>query len=92
MSIRKLFSKAILCAMLGASLLIGVATPAHADRDDKCRRDVHKAEENLEKAVRKHGERSRQAEQRRHQLEEVRERCRMRDRDHDHDRDHDDHR
>jgi hypothetical protein len=38
--------------MLGVSLLAGVATPARADRDDKCRRDVRKAEENLEKAVR----------------------------------------
>jgi hypothetical protein len=46
------------------------------------RRDIQKAEYNLEKAVHKHGERSRQAEQRRRQLEEVRDRCRDRDRDH----------
>ncbi len=91
MWLRKMFGKTVLCAMLGASLLAGAATPARADRADKCRRDIHKAEENLEKAVRKHGERSRQAQQRRHQLEEVRERCRgywgNRDRDHDHDHD-----
>jgi hypothetical protein len=91
MSLRKMIGKGLLCAMLGASLLAGVATPAHADRDDRCRRDVRKAEENLERAVRKHGERSRQAEQRRRQLEEVRERCHMRDHDHDHDHDHDQH-
>jgi len=48
----------------GVSLLPGVATPAHAGRDDKCRRDIRKAEETLEKAVRKHSEGSRQAEQR----------------------------
>jgi ribulose kinase len=88
MSLRKMFGKTMLCAMLGASLLAGVATPARADRDDKCRRDIRKAEQNLEKAVRKHGERSRQAEQRRRQLEEVRERCHWRDHDRDHDHDH----
>jgi len=83
MSVSKIVGKVMMCAMLGASLLVGMATPAHGDRDDKCRRDIQKAEENLEKAVRKHGEHSRQAEQRRHQLEEVRERCHWRDRDHD---------
>src|SRR5260370_109866 len=41
-----------------------------------------KAEENLERAVRRHGERSRQAQDRRRQLEEARERCH-----HDRDRD-----
>ncbi len=82
MSVNKMFSKAMTCAMLGASLLVGVATPARADRDDKCRRDIQKAEENLDKAVRKHGEHSRQAEKRRQQLEEVRERCHWRDHDH----------
>lgn len=89
MSLRKMFGKTMLSAMLGASLLAGVATPARADRDDKCRHDIRKAEQNLEKAIRKHGERSRQAEQRRRQLEEVRERCQGRDRDHDRDRDRD---
>ncbi len=54
MTAHKLFSKAMICAMLGASLLVGVATPADADRDDECRRDIRKAEEKVEKAVRKH--------------------------------------
>ena len=84
-----MFGKTMLCAMLGASLLAGVATPARADRDDKCRNDIRKAEQNFEKAVRKHGEHSEQAEQRRRQLEEVRERCHMTDHDHDRDHDHD---
>ena len=89
MSPRRMFGKTMLCAMLGASLLAGAATPARADRDDKCRNDIRKAEQNLEKAVRKHGEHSEQAEQRRRQLEEVRERCHMTDHDHDRDHDHD---
>jgi hypothetical protein len=88
MWLRKVFAKTVLCAMLGAVLLAGAATPARADRADKCRRDIHKAEENLEKAIRKHGERSRQAEQRRRQLREVRERCRPYWGEHDHDHDH----
>ena len=68
-------------------LLLGGAPRAHArDRDEKCERKIHKAEENLERAVRRHGERSRQAENRRRQLEEARERCH-----HDRDRDHDRH-
>jgi ribulose kinase len=89
MSLRKMFGKTMLCAMLGASLLAGVATPARADRDDKCRNDIRRAEQNLEKAVRKHGEHSEQAEQRRRQLEEVRERCKPPEREHEHAHDHD---
>jgi len=83
----QVLAKTMLSAILGASLLAGTAIPAHADRDDNCRRNIQKAEQNLDKAVRKHGERSRQAERRRQQLEQARERCHMsgdRDRDRDH--------
>ena len=71
-----------------STLIIGgfivTALPIQAfDRDDeRCERQIHKAQEQLEKAVHKHGEHSRQAEEKRHHLEEVRERCH-----HDHDRD-----
>lgn len=76
----------VMAAILVAFFLFGGALPTRAlDRDDKCERRIHRAEENLERAIRRHGEHSRQAEQRRHQLEEVRERCH---RDHDHDHDH----
>jgi hypothetical protein len=77
-------------SVLSLCLLAALATPARADRDDRddrCRRDVHKAEERLEKAIRKHGEHSRQADARRHQLEEARERCHMRGEDREHGRD-----
>jgi len=81
----KLFLKSLFCAVLALSFLAG-ALPAHArDRDD-CRRHVQKAERNLANAVRKHGERSQQAEKRRRQLEQVRQRCHVADRDHDDDR------
>jgi hypothetical protein len=88
MSSKNVMLQTALSALLGVSLLAGTATPAHADNDDRCRRDVHKAEERLEKAVHRYGEHSRQAETRRHQLQEVRERCHMRGDDHDRDRDH----
>jgi hypothetical protein len=77
MSLKTIFAKTTLCALLTISLLAGVSTPARAD--DKCMRDIHKAEQNLDKAIHKHGEHSRQAEDRRRQLEEVRERCRAHD-------------
>jgi hypothetical protein len=74
----------ILAAILAAFFVFGSAVPSRAvDRDDKCERRVHQAEENLDRAIRKHGEHSRQAEQRRRELHEVRERCHW-DRDHDH--------
>ena len=80
---------AVLAAALGGFFLLSSAVPTRAmDRDDKCHRRIEKAEANLQKAVRKHGEHSRQAEQRRHELEEIRERCHDRDHDHDHDHDH----
>ena len=76
----------VLAVFMAAIFLFTGAVPVRAlDRDDeKCHRRVEQAERNLDKAVRRHGEHSPQAEQRRHQLEEARERCRH-DRDHDHD-------
>lgn len=91
MLLKKMFGKTVGFGLLAVLLVGGAAIPARADRDDgheRCQRAVHKAEQNLEKAVRRHGEHSRQAENRRHQLEETRERCHMGDRDHDHDHDH----
>jgi hypothetical protein len=81
----------ILAAVLAAFFLLAGAAPTQAlDRDDKCERRVQKAEANLQRAIRRHGEHSRQAEQKRRQLEETRERCHH-DHDRDHDRDHDHH-
>ena len=78
---------AILAAILAAFFLLGSAVPSRAlDRDDeRCERRVHKAEAALQKAIDRHGEHSRQADQKRRELEETRERCRH---DHDHDNDH----
>lgn len=72
--------------LLAIVFIVGSALPSRAlDRDDyRCHRHIEKAERNLDKAVRRHGEHSMQAERRRHELEEARERCH-------HDRDHDRH-
>lgn len=75
----------VLSAILAVLFFVGTAVPVRAvDRDDdKCQHQVEKAQRNLDKAVAKHGEHSEQAEKRRHQLEEARERCH-----HDHDDHH----
>ncbi len=72
----------ILCiALLTMVGLVGSSLPARAD-DHRCERDIHRAEENLRVAIEKHGEHSRQAEKRRHELEDVRHRCHWEDHDH----------
>lgn len=89
----------ILCiALLTVVGLVGSSLPVRADdeheRHERCERDIHRAEEKLHQAIERHGERSRQAEKRRHELEDVRRRCHWnedRDRDRDRDHDHDQH-
>jgi hypothetical protein len=62
-----------------------VASALAGDRDHECRERIEKAEARLRREIDRHGERSRQAEKCRHELEEARERCRGdRDRDHNH--------
>lgn len=64
----------ILCiALLTLVGLVGSSLPARAET--RCERDIHRAEDNLRVAVEKHGEHSRQAEKRRHELDDVRHRC-----------------
>jgi hypothetical protein len=78
------------CLMLG-SFSVMQAEDRGRDRDRKCEQKIEKAENALRNAIRKHGEHSRQAEQKRRKLEETRERCHGgpgHDRDHDHDHDH----
>lgn len=86
----------ITAVLLSAFLMLGGTVPVQARTN--CQKRIEKAENNLRKAVAKHGEHSRQAENRRRQLEEAREKCgrghdkdhdRDRDRDHNRDRDHD---
>ena len=70
-------TQALLSTAAVAALLMSAAAPqARADDDhDKCRHRVEKAEHRLDSAIRKYGERSEQAQQRRHDLNEEREHC-----------------
>ncbi len=77
----QLFRKGMMAVLLGASLIISgsgmtqAQTPA--DRQHyRCEQRIHRAEVNLERAIRRHGPNSPQAERRRRQLEAVRARCR----------------
>jgi hypothetical protein len=75
-------------ALLSIAGLVSASVPARADRDDRCEKRIHQAEQKLRKAVDRHGENSRQAQKRREELERARRGCGDR-RDHDRDRDHD---
>ena len=82
------FRKTTVMAIVLSGCLLGNA-PLFADHREDCERRIHQAEERLQAAIDKHGEHSRAAEKRRHELEQVREECRDVDRDHDHhDEDH----
>lgn len=85
----KIVVSAIVLIMFLASTVPARALVRDRDDDRKCEQRIHKAEDKLQNAIRKHGEHSRQAEQRRHELEEARERCHHGDHDRDHDHDHD---
>jgi hypothetical protein len=58
---------------LGALLLTGGAAGTWSC--ENCDQRIHKAEENLRKAIELHGEHSGQAEKRRHELEETKRSC-----------------
>jgi len=83
----KVVISAIVLVMFLASTVPVRALVRDRDDDRKCEQRIHKAEDKLQNAIRKHGEHSRQAEQRRHELEEARERCHHGDHDRDHDHD-----
>ncbi len=85
----------ILCiALLTIVGLVGSSLPARADdrdRDNRCERRIHQAEDKLRDAVSRHGEDSKQARKHRHELEEAKRQCGdHHDMDH-HDHDHDQH-
>ncbi len=79
----------ILCVALLTITGLGIAS-APARADDKCDRRIHQAEDKLRDAVQRHGEDSKQARKRRHELEEAKRQCGdHHDMDH-HDMDHHD--
>lgn len=70
-------SKSAVAAVLAAALSWFVAAPlVHADDDrGKCQHAVERAEMRVDKAVRDHGERSPEADARRHELNAERQHC-----------------
>ncbi|HEY6307198.1 MAG TPA: hypothetical protein VI488_12155 [Candidatus Angelobacter sp.] len=74
-----MFRKTAMAVLLGASLLLGVSVTVQAQvppsRPYRCERRIRQAEANLQRAIARHGEHSRQAERRRRELAEIRARC-----------------
>jgi len=71
----KLGKTLLATAMLGTLLFVAAAPPAHADNRAQCQARIEKAEARLDEAVRKHGENSHEAEDRRRDLNAEREHC-----------------
>ena len=70
------FLNKALIGVLSAGLLLGTSVPVHARmRRVSCEQRIRNAELRLQKAIRKHGTGSRQAETRRRELQQVRARC-----------------
>jgi hypothetical protein len=75
MTLRSIVGSALMmCALLALPMF--PAGIAFARRD--CRQRIHREEQRLDGAIRRHGEHSRQAEKERHKLHELREECRDR--------------
>lgn len=65
---------AVITMALGTAIV--AAPPAYADSPNRqCQREIERREAKLDQAIRKHGERSHQADQRRRDLNAERERC-----------------
>lgn len=71
--LQKVFNKFTILVMVIGLLLMGNAQPVHAFAT--CEQKIRKAERNLEKAIRRYGVHSAEAEKRRDKLETVRARC-----------------
>jgi len=82
----QILRKTALILLLLSGCLLGGGASLQADHWSDCEKRIHKAEENLHKEVRKRGEHSRQAENRRRDLYQARDRCRGFDRERHNDR------
>jgi len=74
------WTKLLTAAVLAVFFVTAGNAPAWADA--KCEERIHKLEKELHEAERKHGEHSKQADAKRHELEKTREKCGH----HDHDK------
>jgi hypothetical protein len=74
-SIKRLATSAVLTTAFGVATLAAVPAAYAAPDHAQCQRAIERTEAKLDQAVRKHGERSPQAEARRRDLNAERERC-----------------
>jgi len=72
---RSFFHTLAAVVTMGAFLFLAGAPRVHADDREHCRRRIDKAEARLNDAIAKHGEHSREAVDRWHDLRTERERC-----------------
>jgi hypothetical protein len=72
--VKRLIASAVMTAALGTAMFVAVPM-CYADDHSKCQHAIERAESRVEVAVRKHGERSHEAEERRKELNAERERC-----------------
>jgi hypothetical protein len=72
--VKELAVSAVMTTALGTAMFIAVPL-SYAEDHAKCQHAIERAESKLDEAVRKHGERSHQAEERRKDLTAERERC-----------------
>jgi len=73
--IRRIGNTALAAVMLAALSWFAAVPVAHADDRSRCQHAVEKAEANLDRAVREHGERSHEADDRRRDLNAERQHC-----------------
>lgn len=83
-----MFRKAWMAAVLGALVMLGGAGAAQAESRESCYRRIRNEQRDLDRAIQRHGYRSRQAAKERRDLARAQERCdrqfgRYRDRDRD---------
>jgi hypothetical protein len=71
-----IFQRMTSVAIVLSGLLLGTAVPVVADEREECKKETQKAEKELYRAIEKHGEASREADFRRQELDEIRDRCR----------------
>jgi len=87
----RMLRKTTLISLLLGGCLFGGVVSLRADQRSDCDKRIRKAEDNLHKEIRKHGEHSRQAQDRRRDLDQARDRCRDFDHDRHYERHRDDH-
>lgn len=68
-------SRTLIAGLILSGFMGAVIPTTQAAAEDRCERRIHEAEAKLQDAIAKHGEHSRQAEKRRHDLEETRRHC-----------------